>query len=92
MPNHLSAKKRVRQNYKRRERNKANLTLMKTQIKQVQTAIDEKKHDDIDELLKLAQATIARTKRKGVIHKNTMARRISRLTKAVNKSKLAPQK
>ena len=52
----------------------------------------KKKHDDIDELLKLAQATIARTKRKGVIHKNTMARRISRLTKAVNKSKLAPQK
>ena len=43
MPNHLSAKKRVRQNDKRRERNKANLTLMKTQIKKVQTAIDEKK-------------------------------------------------
>ena len=92
MPNHLSAKKRVRQNDKRRIRNKANLTLMKTQRKKVLTAIEEKKHDDIDELLKLAQATIARTRRKGVIHKNTMARRISRLTKAVNKSKLAPQK
>lgn len=92
MPNHLSAKKRVRQNDKRRMRNKANLTLMKTQIKKVQAAIEEKKHDTIDELLKVAQSTIARTRRKGAIHKNTMARRISRLTKAVNKSKQSPQK
>ncbi len=87
MADHASAKKRARQTEKLRLRNRANMSTMKTAIKKVVAAVEKKDFSSIDALLRDAQSTIAKTKRKGAIHKNNMARRISRLTAYVNKAR-----
>ena len=87
MADHASAKKRARQTEKLRLRNRANMSTMKTSIKKVREAVEKKDFSAIDLLLRDAQSTIAKTKRKGCIHKNNMARRISRLTAFVNKAR-----
>jgi small subunit ribosomal protein S20 len=90
MAHHASAKKRIRQNTKKNLYNRQNTSRMKTAIKRVHEAIDEKRMTEVPELLKLAQSTIAKTKQKGVIHRNQMSRRISRLFSHVQKA-LNPQ-
>lgn len=87
MADHASAKKRARQTEKRRLRNRANMSTMKTSIKKVREAVEKKDFSAIDQLMRDAQSTIAKTKRKGAIHKNNMARRISRLAAFVNKAR-----
>lgn len=87
MADHASAKKRARQAEKLRLRNRANMSAMKTSIKKVREAVEKKDFSNIEALLRDAQSTIAKTKRKGCIHKNNMARRISRLTTFVNKAR-----
>lgn len=87
MANHKSAKKRARQTEKRRLRNRSNMSTMKTAMKKVTEAVTQKDFSNIAALLSSAQSVIARTKKKGTIHKNNMARRISRLTAFVNKAK-----
>jgi small subunit ribosomal protein S20 len=87
MANHASAKKRARQAEKLRLRNRANMSTMKTAVKKVREAVEKKDFSNIDQLLRDAQSVIAKTKRKGCIHKNNMARRISRLTAFVNKAR-----
>lgn len=89
MANHASAKKRARQTEKRRLRNRANMSSMKTAIKKVREAVEKKDLSNIDNLLRDAQSVIAKTKRKGSIHKNNMARRISRLAQLVNKARVS---
>jgi len=89
MANHKSAKKRARQTEKRRLRNRSNLSAMKTAIKKVTEAVTQKDFSNIDVLFTSAQSLVAKTKKKGTIHKNTMARRISRLALFVNKAKTA---
>jgi len=89
MATHASAKKRARQTEKRRLRNRANLSAMKTAIKKVTEAVDKKDFASVDQLLRSAQSAIAKTKKKGSIHRNNMARRISRLTLSVNKARAA---
>lgn len=75
MPNIKSAEKRLRQNVKRRLRNMAVKSAMKTAIKK---AISAK---GADAALKEAISAIDRAAAKGVIHKNTAARKKSRLVK-----------
>ncbi|MES2614591.1 MAG: 30S ribosomal protein S20 [Bdellovibrionota bacterium] len=87
MADHASAKKRARQAEKLRLRNRANMSTMKTAIKKVREAVEKKDFSAIDTLLRDAQSVIAKTKRKGCIHKNNMARRIGRLTMFVNKAR-----
>lgn len=87
MATHASAAKRARQTVKRNLRNRTNISTMKTAVKKVYTAIEQKNLKEIDTLLVEAQSVIARTRRKGAIHMNNMARRISRLTIAVQKAK-----
>ncbi len=87
MADHASAKKRARQAEKLRLRNRANMSTMRTAIKKVREAVEKKDFSAMDALLRDAQSTIAKTKRKGAIHKNNMARRISRLTAFVNKAR-----
>lgn len=89
MATHASAKKRARQTEKRRLRNRTNMSAMKTAIKKVTEAAEKKDFSNIEALLKSAQSTIAKTRKKGAIHKNNMARRISRLTLSVNKARAA---
>ncbi len=87
MANHKSAKKRARQTETRRLRNRSNLSTMKTEMKKVVEAVAKKDFSNIEVLLSTAQSVIAKTKKKGAIHKNNMARRISRLVQFVNKAK-----
>ena len=83
MANHKSALKRAKQNETRRLRNKMTKSVMKNAVKNAVTA-NETGDENVEKLLREAQSTIARAAKKGVLHKNTAARKISRLTKAVN--------
>ena len=84
MANHKSALKRARQNTNRRMRNKAAKTKVKHVVKEVRLAIRENSKDDALKELKQAKSVIDKTGRKGIIHKNTAARKISRLSKQAN--------
>ena len=84
MANHKSAEKRARQNEKRRVRNKAVRTRVKHATKEVRLTAAETSKEEALAKLKAAQSTITKAQKKGVIHKKTAARKISRLTKLVN--------
>ncbi len=84
MANHKSALKRNRQSQVRRARNRANRSEVKTAIRRVTDAIDQKSVDVAQEALKAAIPVIDRAAVKGAIHKNTASRKVSRLTKHVN--------
>lgn len=90
MATHESSKKRARQDVKRNALNRSNMSTMRTAITKVKEAIVNKDLQNIDELMRQAQSVIAKTRRKGCIHVNNMARRIGRLTKAVSNAKVAP--
>ncbi len=85
MANHKSAVKRHTQSIKNRERNRSNRTRMKTAVKSVLEAVENK---DVNAAATLSSAVsvVAKSASKGLIHKNTAARKISRLTKRVNAS------
>ncbi|MCG8558248.1 MAG: 30S ribosomal protein S20 [Hyphomicrobiales bacterium] len=80
MANTKSAKKAVRQISRRTEVNKSRRSRMRTFIRQVETAIAAGDQAAAQEALKAAQPQIARAAQRGVIHRNTAARRISRLS------------
>ncbi len=84
MPNHRSALKRLRQSEKRRVRNKAVRSAIKTAIKRVRTAIEEGKPEEARAHLGAVVRLVDRAVTKGVLHRNNASRRISRLTVAVN--------
>jgi small subunit ribosomal protein S20 len=90
MATHESSKKRARQDVKRNALNRSNMSTMRTAITKVKEAIANKDLQNIDELMRQAQSVIAKTRRKGCLHVNNMARRIGRLTKSVTKAKVAP--
>jgi small subunit ribosomal protein S20 len=81
--NHKSALKRVKQSEKRRLRNKATLSQMRTAIKKYRALLAEKKSDDAASALSQVYTVIDRTEKKGVIHTNTAARYKSRLSRAL---------
>lgn len=85
MPNHKSAIKRLRQAEKRNQRNRYWRSTMRTSIKKVRTAVEEDNHAEATALLRDAESMIAHVASKGVIHKKTASRKISRLAKLVNK-------
>ncbi len=80
----LSAIKRARQSLKRNVRNKSVLSWVRTVVKKVETAIISGSREDADKALLLAIKTLSKAASKGVIHRNTASRNISRLTKKVN--------
>ena len=83
MPNIASAKKRVRQTVKRNAQNTDRRSALKTAIKKVLVAIESKDIDQAKVLLKDAEAKIARSRGKGLLHANTASRKVSRLAKRV---------
>ena len=85
MANIKSAKKRVLVSRRNAERNKAIRSGVKTAIKKVDAAITAKDSEAAAVALKNAISEIDKAERKGIYHKNTAARKISRLTIAVNK-------
>lgn len=85
MANHKSALKRMRQNEKRRLRNKANRSRMKTFTKRVSGAIEENDLTGAQQALKDAMREIDRAATKGALKRNTASRKIARLSKAVHR-------
>ncbi len=86
LPNVKSAKKRLRQAEKRRLRNKAIRSYVKTCIKKVLAAIEAgEDRDTLMEKVRIAQKAIDKAYSKGVFHKNEAARKKSRLMAKVNK-------
>ena len=84
MANIKSAKKRVIVNRTKAERNKAIRSEVKTSIKKVEAAVAAKDLAAAQAALKVATATIESSCSKGVYNKNNAARKVSRVSKAVN--------
>jgi len=85
MANTPSAKKRVRQIARRTVVNKARLSRIRTFTKKVETALASGDATAAREALQRAEPEIARGVTKGVLHKNTAARKVSRLARRVKK-------
>lgn len=84
MANTPQAKKRIRRNAKRAEINHSRVSRIRTFIKAVESAIATGKKADAADALKKVQPEIARGVARGVVHKNTAARKMSRLSKRVS--------
>lgn len=84
LANIKSAKKRILVNETKAARNKAIKSKVKTCVKKVETAVANKDAAAAADALKVAIVEINKAGSKGVYHKNTCSRKISRLTKAVN--------
>ena len=83
MANIKSAKKRVLVNQKKADRNKSIKSAVKTSIKKVAAVVAKDKEAAVAALAN-AISTIDKAATKGVYHKNNAARKVSRLSKAVN--------
>jgi len=80
MANHKSAEKRIRRNARRAEINGARTSRIRTFIKKIELAIMDGNADDAQKALQAAQPEIQRGVAKGLMHKNTAGRKISRLS------------
>ena len=85
MPNIKSQKDRVVQSKKEALHNKAIKSNLKTVVKKANAAIAANAADK-DAVVKVAVSTNAKAQSKGVVHKNTAARKISRMAKRANKA------
>ena len=79
MANSAQARKRARQNVKRRQLKASQRSMVRTFIKHVVKAVEDKNYEAATEAYKKAVPVIARIADKGVIHKNKAARHKSRL-------------
>ena len=89
MANHKSAEKRNRQNKIRNARNTHIRSTMRSYVKKVRVAIAEGDMETAKTLLEKAVPYIDKAASKGVIHKATASRKISRLAKLVNVTETA---
>ena len=80
MANHASAKKRIRQIARRADVNNIRRTRVRTFIRKVEEAIQSGNQTDAVAALRSAQPVMARGAQKGVFHRNTMSRKLSRLS------------
>jgi len=83
MANTASARKRIRQTKVRTERNHARKSRMRTFIKKLETAIAGGDKASAAAALRAAQPEMQRAAGKGVVHANTVARKLSRLSAKV---------
>tara|TARA_B100000989_G_scaffold140151_1_gene104261 strand:+ start:69 stop:335 length:267 start_codon:yes stop_codon:yes gene_type:complete len=83
MAQHKSAKKRIVRNEKKRVVNHARISRIRTFVKKVESAIAAEDKDLATQALKMAQPELHRGVSKGVLVKNTAARKISRLSKNI---------
>ena len=80
MATHKSALKRMRQNEKNQQRNVRTRSLVKSRVKKLLEAIEAKDMERAEGALSAAVREINRARSKGVLHRNTASRKISRLT------------
>ena len=83
MANHKSSKKRILRNNKRNEFNSNRISRIRTYIKKVETEISSENKDKANEAFKLAMPEIQRGVSKGLMHKNTASRKLSRLSNKI---------
>ncbi len=83
MANTPQARKRIRRNARRAEINKSRVSRIRTFVKKVELAISGGDKAAAEAALLAAQPELQRGVSKGVLHKNTVARKISRLTHRV---------
>lgn len=84
MPHHKSAEKRLRQTEKRTAINRARLSRVRTFVKKVESALETGDKTAAQSAFRLAQPELHRATTKGVLHKNTVARKLSRLAARIN--------
>ena len=85
MANTDSARKRIRQNTVRTARNTARKSRMRTFVKKVEAAIAGGDREAANAALREAQPEMQRAAGKGVIHSNTVARKLSRMSAAIKR-------
>lgn len=85
MANSASAKKRIRQNEKRRQRNAQVRSRVRTRLNQFRDALKSGDVDKAEEQFRVVEAQLDRAVRKGVIPKNRASRKTSRIAKRLNK-------
>lgn len=85
MANHKSAEKRIRQTLKRTQRNRFYKTRIKNIIKAVRKAISSNDVAKANDALKIANKDLHKFVSKGILTKNTAARKVSRLNQSVKK-------
>jgi len=83
MANHKSAEKRIRQTARRTEVNRARVSRIRTFLKKVESAIATGDKSAAAEAFKFAQPELMRGATKGVLHKNTVSRKLSRLSSRI---------
>lgn len=81
---HKSTIKRARQNLRRRVRNQRVISRVRTESKKVVKAVEEGDLEAAQASLRVTVPIIAKAASKGVLHKRTAARKVSRLTRMVN--------
>jgi small subunit ribosomal protein S20 len=84
MATHKSAEKRIRQIAKRTVVNRARLSRVRTFVKKVEAAIATGDRESAQSAFRLAQPELHRAITKGVLHKNTVSRKLSRLATRIN--------
>lgn len=84
MANIKSAKKRILQTLVRTERNRADRSQIRTEIKKVEMAIAANDKTSAEAAFKVAEPALRRGVSKGVVQKNTASRKISRLALKIN--------
>ncbi len=83
MANTKSAKKAVRQTIKRTERNKSRRTQLRSSVRKVEEAIAAGDKAAAQAALKDAEPVLARTAQRGIVHRKTASRKVSRLAKRI---------
>jgi small subunit ribosomal protein S20 len=84
MPHHKSAEKRLRQTEKRTAINRSRMSRVRTFVKKVETAIASGDKEAAQSAFRVAQPELHRATSKGVMHRNTVARKLSRLAARIN--------
>jgi small subunit ribosomal protein S20 len=83
MANNASARKRIRQTEKRTVRNKARKSRVRSFLRKVEEAVKSGDKAAAQEAFRAAQPELQRAATKGVVHANTVARKLSRLSARV---------
>lgn len=81
----LSAKKRIRQTKRRTEVNIRRLNALRSSIRKVETAITAGNKSDAEAALRAAEPQMMRGAAKGVVNRNTMSRKLSRLSRQIKR-------
>jgi small subunit ribosomal protein S20 len=84
MASHKSAEKRIRQIAKRTAINRARISRVRTFVKKVEAAIAGGNREAAQSALQVAQPELHRAITKGLLHKNTVSRKLSRLATRIN--------